>query len=67
MVVNDAVRNLIREGKTQMMPGTMETGAKSGMVTMDRALVNLYKQEFISKESLMFYCNSQVHVKNLID
>jgi twitching motility protein PilT len=67
MIANDAVRNLIREGKTQMIPSTMETGAKSGMKTMDHALINLYKQGFISRSPLLFYCNNQEHVKNLID
>lgn len=48
MVKNDAVANLIREGKTHHMYSVMETHAKEGMKTMDTALKELYLDGVIS-------------------
>src|SRR6478752_5884490 len=41
LVPTPAVRNLIREGKTHQIYSTMQTGAASGMQTMDAALATL--------------------------
>lgn len=43
MVVNPAIRNLIREGKTPQINNTIATSANEGSVTMDAALVRLYQ------------------------
>lgn len=43
MIVTSAISNLIREGKTHMVYGAIETGAKFGMVTLDRSLEELVK------------------------
>lgn len=48
MVVNTAIRNLIREGKTPQIAGTIATSAADGGITMDNALVRLYKAGKIS-------------------
>lgn len=55
MVSNPAVRNLIREGKTHQMQTIMQTGAKNGMQTMDSALLKLYRNHDITKETLDRY------------
>jgi twitching motility protein PilT len=41
LVGTPAVRNLIREGKTHQIPSTMQVAGKSGMQTMETALVTL--------------------------
>src|SRR5690349_18674242 len=43
LVPTPAVRNLIREGKTHQIYSTMQTGAASGMQTMDTALATLVR------------------------
>jgi twitching motility protein PilT len=43
LVPTPAVRNLIREGKTHQIYSTMQTGAASGMQTMDAALATLVR------------------------
>ena len=48
LVVTPAVRNLIREQKTEQIPMTMQTGAKFGMQTMNMALHTLYTRHLIS-------------------
>jgi len=44
LTATPAVRNLIREGKTQMIPNVIQTGSQFSMVTMDQSLVSLYKK-----------------------
>jgi twitching motility protein PilT len=46
----DAIRNMIREEKTQQIAGFMEAGAKYGMMTMDRCLVELYRKGRITRD-----------------
>ncbi len=50
LVNNAAVSNCIREGKTFMLNGVMQTGKNVGMITMDDSLRNLYSQGLISQE-----------------
>ena len=48
LVNTTAVSSLIREGKTFMLPGVMQTGKKIGMIMMDDALIDLVKDGRIS-------------------
>jgi len=50
LLANTAVRMQIREGRTHQLLGTIETAAKEGMITMDKALLKLYNQGRISRE-----------------
>ena len=43
-----AVANVIREAKTYMLPGIIQTGKKQGMQLMDDALIELYDRGMIS-------------------
>jgi twitching motility protein PilT len=45
-----AVANVIREAKTYMLPGIIQTGKKQGMRLMDDALIDLYDRGLISGE-----------------
>ena len=45
-----AVSNVIREAKTYMLPGIIQTGKKQGMRLMDDALIDLYDRGLISSE-----------------
>jgi twitching motility protein PilT len=45
-----AVANVIREAKTYMLPGIIQTGKKQGMRLMDDTLVDLYERGLISEE-----------------
>jgi twitching motility protein PilT len=45
-----AVANVIREAKTYMLPGIIQTGKKQGMRLMDDTLVDLYDRGLISAE-----------------
>jgi twitching motility protein PilT len=50
LVNTPAVGNCIREGKTFMLPGVMQTGKAVGMVTMDDSLQALYNKGLIDRE-----------------
>lgn len=50
MIVTPAISNLIREGKTHMISNAIETGAKFGMVTLDKALIELVGSGLVSVE-----------------
>jgi twitching motility protein PilT len=45
-----AVANIIREAKTFMLPGVIQTGRKQGMRLMDDSLAELYDQGLITPE-----------------
>jgi twitching motility protein PilT len=45
-----AVANVIRENKTFMLPGIIQTGKKQGMRLMDDALVDLYQRGLIDAD-----------------
>lgn len=50
-----AAKSLIREGKAFQLPTIMETSQRDGMMTMDRALNDLFEQGIISKETMDRY------------
>jgi len=54
MIANDAIRNLIREGKTPQMVNVMQTGSKSGMQTLDQALIDLCRRGLITLEDALY-------------
>jgi twitching motility protein PilT len=45
-----AVANVIREARTYMLPGIIQTGKKQGMQLMDDALIELHRRKLISAE-----------------
>ncbi|MFH1541679.1 MAG: PilT/PilU family type 4a pilus ATPase [bacterium] len=50
MVVNPAIRNIIRKGAAQELYSMIEIGKSQGMVSMDASLAVLVKQGIISRE-----------------
>jgi twitching motility protein PilT len=50
LVNTPAVAHTIREGKTFMLPGIIQTGRKLGMKLMDDSLTELYDRQIISQE-----------------
>ena len=55
MLVNSAIRNLIREGKGHQIDNVLFTGAAEGMRTMDSDILRLYKAGIISRENALLY------------
>ena len=63
LVNSPAVANCIREGKTFMLPGVMQTGKNIGMVTMDESLRQLYVKGLISREETLFRSDDKSQMK----
>lgn len=66
MVANPAIRNLIREAKTFQIPSMMQTNRKSGMITMDDALFDLYHNGKISKETALTFAQDYSYLSRKI-
>ena len=62
MLCNQAIRNLIREGKTHQMQNTITANRASGMITMDDAIIEAYKQDKITKETAIMYASDARYV-----
>ncbi len=59
LVNTPAVAACIRDGKTFMLNGVMQTGKNVGMITMDDSLRTLYSKGLISREE----CESRAEDK----
>lgn len=53
MIVTGAIRNLIREGKTPQIANALATSANVGSITMDNAIIKLYKEKKIDAETAL--------------
>jgi twitching motility protein PilT len=62
-IATDAMRALVREGQTHQIPGMIEAGQKHGMVTMDRAITDLFRRGKISREMALQNCRKPDEVK----
>ncbi len=66
LVNTAAIANCIREGKTFMIPGLIQTGKAQGMRLMDDSLLELYKDGVISAQECYSRSNDKVIMeKNL--
>jgi twitching motility protein PilT len=63
LVNTAAVANCIREGKTFMLPGVMQTGKNVGMITMDESLRTLYIQGKITQEETLYRAEDKVQMR----
>ena len=52
LVVNSAVKSLVRESKAHQIYSVMQTSQRDGMKTMNQSLYELYQKKFISYEDM---------------
>ena len=64
MIVTPAIANLIREGKTHQIYSAIETGAKFGMISLDRALIQLVQSGQISQEEAIAKAHNPDYVRS---
>jgi twitching motility protein PilT len=62
--VNSAVRNLIREGKSHQLITYMQTYRKQGMITMDDAIMELYRAQKITREVALQFAQDPDTMQN---
>lgn len=60
MINNNAIQNLIREGKTFQIKSTMQTATAMGMQTMDIAVEKLLRDDLVSKEDAEPYLTKKM-------
>lgn len=66
LVVNNAVRNMIRESKAHQIESVIYAGRDEGMVTMDNWLFDMYSKKRITADDCMLFCvNSDQMAKRL--
>lgn len=51
MHLNSAIRNMIRESKTHQIASVIQTHASEGMISMDRSILDLYRNARITAET----------------
>ncbi len=62
MHINPAIRKLIREAKPFQIPTGMQTIKKTGMLTMDEALCDLYARNLITSDDAIRYAQDVAFV-----
>ncbi len=65
MIVNPAIRNLIREGKTPQIENTLATTADLGAITMDNMLVQMVRARTISRDTAIEAARDPEYVKRM--
>ncbi len=65
LVATPAVRNVIREQKTEQISTILQTGARFGMNTMDKSIKELYEKGIISYEAAISKVKNPSEFKKL--
>lgn len=55
MIVNDAIKNMIRESKVHQIDSVITSSQADGMTTMDNSLLKLFKEGKISEDVALAY------------
>jgi twitching motility protein PilT len=66
MVVNPAISNLIREGKTAQIYSAIQTGGRLAMQTLEKVLADLYRNGVISFEAAISKTSKPEELQRLI-
>lgn len=66
LLMNDAVRNMIREGKSHQIDTVLQTNIKNGMIPMDFSLAELVKQGHVTFDDAMSRCQNTDMLKRYL-
>ena len=66
MICNTAVATLIRENKVHEIPAVIETSAREGMISLNRALADLVRKKEISLKNATDYSLNPAELKSLL-
>lgn len=56
--MNNAVKSMIREGRNHQIDNAIASGSRDGMISMDQAILKLYREGHISKETALLYADN---------
>lgn len=65
MTTTTAIKNLIREKKTHQIPNIIQTGAKYGMHTMDASILELFRANLITEDTVNKFQTNLKHMNYL--
>jgi twitching motility protein PilT len=66
LLPDDAVRNLIRQGKVEQVYSVMQTGSQKGMQTMEQSLVDLVLRGVVTQEMALSRSSRPTQLMELI-
>lgn len=66
LIVNSAVRNLIREGKVYQIDMVIDTSVEEGMISLNRSLAELVEKGLVSLETAETYSMNPTELKMLL-
>ncbi len=66
MISTPAIRNLIREGKLQSIPSSLQTGSRIGMHTLNQDLAQLVSSARITYETALSKCSDVAELDQLL-
>lgn len=58
MILNPAIRNMIRDNKIHQIDGVISSSVQDHMRSMDQSLLELYKKRIITKETALKYSSN---------
>jgi twitching motility protein PilT len=64
---DDAVRNLIRQGKVEQIYSVMQTSTQRGMQTMEHGLVELIRQRLVTVESALAVSSRKEQLAGMLE
>jgi twitching motility protein PilT len=67
LLPDDAVRNLIRQGKVEQIYSVMQTGTNRGMQTMEQSLADLWQRGVITRENALARTTRPEQLQGLVD
>src|SRR5437016_5905772 len=67
LLPDDAVRNLIRQGKVEQIYSVMQTSSSRGMQTMEQSLAELTMRGVVSKETALGASSRREQLEGLLD
>ena len=63
MLNSPAIANVIREAKTFMLPGIIQTGKKAGMILMDESVAELFRKGLITTEEAIYRAENKTEMR----
>ncbi len=66
LIPDDAIRNLIRQGKIEQVYSVMQTGSQKGMQTMEQSLVDLVIRGYVTQEMALSRSSRPTQLLELI-
>ena len=67
MCMNSAIRSMIRDNRNHQIDNAIASGGKEGMISMDQAILQLYRSGKITKETALLYADKPDQLKRQLE